>query len=973
MEILVPFRVDVYNSKVKAPYYNPAKTVTGFKWDELIWTPYSLQNRAASIPLNFDTTFPNIPEDNFQSGIGSGQDLIFAGFDVLHRNDFVYQQNSTIDCTTGLPGDTVLSSAWIPRIENGHYFIQKNKGYLFPNGGITIPINTDTVDGNSVIDLPLVPESTIPIAVTQYGYDEDDIAPIHYFDRVMKFSGIIRDGKELDTTHDKKNIDKTKYEFIVEYNEWEVPKEKLTTVSSGPEYNFVLDNPPLYPYPISFTREDIFRTELDYEVWVERKHLGTLEEGDYYIGYTNGASPPALIEVYLSEFTPPEFGAVSYTKDYPAHVSLNDNYIEEYTETIGTSDGNKFQEFHTSWVPIVDFSTALTLDTTSLVLAVVSPAGVSETWTRVDSLLEPKDPSTWDPDNPSYRWAWDDKIFELDSDKGMIRFGAGSTGSTDYPGFIPEWGSSIQVVYKSVPVVQYMPVGGEHLFSDSNLNLNPAFNMLTRGFLYLSSKQLIPAKLELETYTPFDETQGYYGPVTFGSQNIVLRARVLTSHDEPVPNILVRFESEPDLGSFASDYAVSNTDGYAYNRYDLGATLGVVGYTLNFYEALLPGTWGWSTDVSARPDSQRIDGRNPNIPTEVLDPIEGGEPPLSTIGKTSFFGPDGKSIYLPGDTEGIGLDELDEIAVFVVYNDNSLNPYDGWDRDSGRWNILSHLVGTKYEVLHPSSIDSQTGYVTLNFDSVLPQPTQTTLFTAVGLVAPNGYQVRFPGTLDSYYSMSPNFVLHADYKYKGDYFPIATTMVDGDTVVTLDREILSAGLADSGNSHYPKTITMDFHNRNYHIVQYLVSSSSILTIGSYLPCTNKIVKSEDLQFLVTLPPQWRGTFILDPGQPGSVIGGVTYLNLNEIELTTATPDDNIPTSGLNPDGTRTIIRLEGLNFPIHMVPHVWVDEDVIPDGDVIVHTDELIEVYAPAHAAGYTTISVGAPIATPATKLIRYV
>lgn len=961
-------RLDVFSPSIEEPYTDPFKSVDGFDWENLSWSPSSLLNTNALIPMCFDPDLSKLPDAYFQSGIGSKNDLEFNWFDIIYGKDYIRGQLRELDCLQAQPGNTINSAIWSSRVKYGDYYVQQNHGFLYPNDGVATELTDKDSYNRNVANLLLEPKYGVPISVTQFGYDEDHIVPIDYFSRVEKFTGRMENGYRLDTSTDPLAIDITKKEFTVDLISDYIVQEKLEPETSGPEYNFVLEHQPIYPYPVTFTRKDIFRTEFVFEEWSRRKSLGILEHGDYYVGYKNEACPSGMVEVY-SLYDIETWGNISYAKDYPAKVILNQDYAQTFEDDdIGSSNGQAWQVFHPQYVPLLDYSTDTILDTDNISVLIEYPDGIQENWTRVSSLTE-KD------NNGNYLHAWDDKIFEVDPDHSEIKFGGGSSEHTDVPGWIPPWGSLIKLSYTTLPIVQYTPEGSGIVFTDPDLNLNPAFNIVTRGFLYLSGRKLIPSQVRLETYIPWNESINLYGPVTIGSQNIVLRAQVLTSKNEPVPNTIVRFLDEPNMGAFAATYVVSNIDGYAYNRYDLGSTLEDLSYKIHLYD----------THLQVIDD---YDNRNPNVPTNVLSALP------SPI--------DGNKLTIPYPIENLDNDILTEVYVFGVYNDQALNPYDITARSGGRWNILHYydsLIGKNF-IMQPINITQNINMVELEFASDLPTPDMDVLWEGTAWVSPFENELYIPtGFADSESAYSVEVIGPDYYQYNGDYFIRAMSQGSegyrdlngnqtpyigfstpgirsgmGGTLILLERPVFKSGLTTSGNEFFPYQVQIRIHRRNYHLMGFLVITPTVLNIKADLPCTNRVIKSNILQFGIILPPQYTGIWALDPGQVGSALGVATYLVLNEIELTGIESGSTIIINGrtLPKVSANDDVVLTGENFPTDRTVPVWIDNVLISPTNVIVVSDEMIRVKMPAHTDGYAVIAVGNMLSDKSRKLLFY-
>jgi hypothetical protein len=236
--------ISVYNFYIQ-PSRNELFTSAGnFVWDDNYWVDPDKQNKNLYTPSLWDPTTANVPVAFLQSGYG-------------------YDQNTKLIDIKKYRAES--SESWHARLNHGTYFIRNVPYYLYSSESVTIQLGEEqTTDGRSKQHLKFPPKVGVPISASTLTVDlvSGLIVDNKRFNKRGKFTGTITNGIELDTSV-VANIDKTKTEFIVNYNSnnkrvnWRIP----TTGTAAGSYTFTLPEVPLKCYSVNFSRIDLFSSE----------------------------------------------------------------------------------------------------------------------------------------------------------------------------------------------------------------------------------------------------------------------------------------------------------------------------------------------------------------------------------------------------------------------------------------------------------------------------------------------------------------------------------------------------------------------------------------------------------------------------------------------------------------------------------------------------------------------------------------
>lgn len=598
---------------------------SGFRWDEGFLLSESNKNNNLFVPSLWDPTTGNIPREFFQSGAAPADALLYRGIKKIVAND---------------------EEKWFAQIEHGSYFIANVPYYLFSDESIVEYLGElKTEDGRSYHPLLYRPKIGIPIIASSLGEDTETKRIIERtrLQKRGKLTGIVLNGVELDTSNPD-NIDSSKAEFIVNYNEnnevinWRIPAEG----AAAGVYQFQLPEIPLKEFKIRFSRKDIFKQERT----IARKYgeetydsfqygEGIEVDGDYAVDFKTG-----LVEVILDrDYT--DLGYVSYTFDYPAVIEFNDDYTADKgtyitdptfsdlrtLDDVGYSNGEPGQKFRLRDFPIVDYSSVAIVDTASFKLFVYDPFDNSfdKDWQRV---------LNFDNSGPT------DKHFRVTSADGLIIFGDGVNG------MIPPKYLKILAGYKPTLKIQFEPRSSGDYWSGKTVDLNLTKQNLNSGFLYLSRKNLIPAQIQLE----------FASPAIDAFETTELNATIFTQEGEVVPNTELFFEIIAGGGALRDDSLFSNPNGMASTIYTPSSRLEDIGIKVDLYE---PG-------VDENTPGQSIPGS---------------------------FGDENGIPYMSLKANELIQGDINEIYVFKILDDgDDFLPYNNETRTGGRL-VLYHDAG----------------------------------------------------------------------------------------------------------------------------------------------------------------------------------------------------------------------------------------------------------------------------------------
>lgn len=210
-----PAAIGSLSNWLQRPYPYTNKKITGWNWDNRVFSEESIENSAITTPANFDATTSGIPDSYFQSGIGSNQDLALIGIELIPESGIVPGGNRNL---------------WAPVLYHGYYWDHKDPGYLFSDDSVVqyatfsgiVPTITPTFN---FIELNSTPKVGVPVVAEQFQWEQDigKYSIAKSWRKKVYFTGI----KDPDTnvrasTYDElsetvlwDNVDTTNPEFIL--------------------------------------------------------------------------------------------------------------------------------------------------------------------------------------------------------------------------------------------------------------------------------------------------------------------------------------------------------------------------------------------------------------------------------------------------------------------------------------------------------------------------------------------------------------------------------------------------------------------------------------------------------------------------------------------------------------------------------------------------------------------------------------
>ena len=649
-EITDPLRKDLFNKN------------DSMKWDTNFLLSEKQRNQNLFVPSLWDPTTGGIPQGFFQSGVGTEDALKFLGIKKY--------------VSKGI-------ESWYAHIKHGTYYVYNVPYFLFSDQSVVQYLDdTKTSDGRSMISLEFTPKMGVPLVASSL---MEDVSTKLVLDkrRITKkgrFSGIVRNGVELDPALDSSLIDTSVDEFIVRYNpnnrleKWTVTPSRIETLRDDGDsslflYEIDLPQIPLTNFKLDFSRRDIFFTEKTY---ANRYGEGSYGEffygeglsdlGDYAIDFIEGKAQVLTDREYT------DFGVLSYDFDYPAVVEFNQDFVTDYglgitepnykdlavLDNIGASRYTAGQAFRLSDFPIIDTSTKNTLDRSNFKLFVYDDYQNSfdSEWIRVSSLL------TEGPVSKSY---------VLDSENGVVTFGDGVHG------MIPPKYLQVLAGYKSTLKLQYEPQRSNDYWIGKSLDLNLDKSSLSTGFMYLSRKELVPNQLIIEFNT--QEIYSY--------ETAELTANVYSQEGDKIPGIEIKFETINGNGEIMDDLIISDANGEGKTFFTPSTVIEDMGVRIDCYAP------GESQDTLGAPSTSAYQS-SAGVPYVIL--------------KTEAEIVDG---------------ELDRMYLFKILDDgDSFLPYDKVARTGGRLVVVTTGEEGEKEVLKPEYLAGQA----LGFSEQLPQP-----------------------------------------------------------------------------------------------------------------------------------------------------------------------------------------------------------------------------------------------------------
>lgn len=680
-----------------APSFEVYEQLPGWQWDQMYWPNDDMKNTNATLPVIFDPANSSLPNDILQSGIGGRNDL------------------KLLDIVDMMPS----IDSWAPKVEHGTYFIYKDRFWLYSEESVAMLCGKQVdADGLSQVDLWFPPKNGIPILAAYLTYNtRGDIVYQTEFGKLAIFTGITDNGVEMDTVASTSNIDSSKNEFkVVSRPDYMVKAEILTPTVANLVATFTLKNAPLSLFPFRLTRPDIFKTEISYPTWVDRTRAGNLQVGDYYIGHADSNAPPGIIQVKLAAIDT-DYGSIDYVKDYPASLVFNKNVVVSRTNAnIGRGSGGPSQRVLLDRFPVYDESSPAHLDVGNFTLTI---GGVP--WTRV---------ADFTGSNPI------DTHFTLDAEYGVVMCGDAVNGAV-----FPE--NDLLATYEYVPFIEYEPSDSVDWFLDGTVSLDPTKNSLTRGFIYLSNRQLLADHMHLAAQHPVNQIingQVHHGPIQGGAEIINMVASLHGLPHEPVPNEEVRFFAHPPgAGDWVVDRGKTDSEGKLRGQFLPGGDIDSLKSVVDFY---LP--------------EEDVDPDPVNLPAVDLDPLSNPvgsnevvslDPtaaPHNYVGAWNGTGAawTKNTIIVPHLLPGT----INNLIVFAVYNDDEVDPFLNETMNGGREQIFAYRnpVGS-WSILRPVFKIVAGNTTKLVFDRELTTKDTSVRPNVMRTVLPNDADPNDPG------------------------------------------------------------------------------------------------------------------------------------------------------------------------------------------------------------------------------------
>lgn len=219
-----PHKIGFYSKYTTQLHPATGNKITGFKWDQRLWTDDESENWYQQIPKNTNPTTSGV-EDYFQYGNGYGRDI---------------ELDSIIRLVSSGVDESNVYNPYSPVVYHGHYYNGVEENFLFSDSSELVYPEHDIVvsgvwangavepieQGFSIVSLNSIPKAAEPITAITMQWDKDKRK--YYITREWKkmgrFTGLVENREHLDTWNDNtksivwNNIDTTKDEFVVTYS-----------------------------------------------------------------------------------------------------------------------------------------------------------------------------------------------------------------------------------------------------------------------------------------------------------------------------------------------------------------------------------------------------------------------------------------------------------------------------------------------------------------------------------------------------------------------------------------------------------------------------------------------------------------------------------------------------------------------------------------------------------------------------------
>jgi len=599
--------INVYSAYSRADSFDLGD---GFKWGLDYLVSKEKRNSRLASPTIWDPYTYRINLENWKSGYTFADDLKFKSFVVVKEND---------------------NEAWHPKVRRGAYYLRDTAYYYHSNESVLVFLKEKDVKsyytgdpGRSYLEVPFLPKTGAPVSVTrqQYNANDGNITDKYKFKKVDKFTGIIVEGTELDTSENPEYIDKTKQEFILTVNEnylvndWPIPlfkngstwdgatdpvtKKYLREFNTPSYYRFFPAKVSLEQGYLDFTRKDIFKRKKPLGEFYGTKYYGQLvygqkldTYGDYGVNPVDGSVLVYLANDYY------DLGSVSYAYAYPVSFDFNDIY----TEGIGTdivsptsqdlnsfdflseSNGNSYQFSNVTQFPIIESSMTIYVFDPETNTLDLDPVTFASNWQEVDALASHVD----------------GKFYEVNIGSGIIKFGK----------VVPPAGNKIYASYRVGLRIEYEPVNSTEYRTERRVDLNKNKYTSAYGFYSLSRKNPIPDKVILSSNKLFATTSDY----------LRLKVVIKDKFDNIMQGIRVTFHSTDAYGNFSNKVSISDSRGEAATYFSSSGYLEQLGIAAFFYRPSVSPSSPGSINSSILGNADGLIGNVLHLSQPILDDV----------------------------------------------------------------------------------------------------------------------------------------------------------------------------------------------------------------------------------------------------------------------------------------------------------------------------------------------------------------
>lgn len=223
----------IYDDNTRTPLIGPNSpddeyTFVPWKWDERMWTSEYFENTERAISTLGDQEIRGVPEDHWQSGVGSN------AIDLEVLRAISLRQES--------------QERWTTEVRHGEYYKFYRPRHLFADRSeVQFIDNTENENlggaDRNVLQLSEIPKYGSPIIALMWTRNDlDEPVLFRFIQKRMQFTGIYDEDGEQDTIDDDGNIiwaavDTSKKEFVVQ---WTGDKTTPPKLYFNQDYTFLL-------------------------------------------------------------------------------------------------------------------------------------------------------------------------------------------------------------------------------------------------------------------------------------------------------------------------------------------------------------------------------------------------------------------------------------------------------------------------------------------------------------------------------------------------------------------------------------------------------------------------------------------------------------------------------------------------------------------------------------------------------------